>query len=283
MKRLLPASVFLSITLVLVSTLSASVAGSLNRPNPPNVSLTLGNPSNATSDPTNANNFLMSKQQYVQSFNNSHGGPNWVAWHLQASDIGNFPRGDFHVDNSLPSGFKHISKGDYTSSGFDRGHVCNSKDRTNSRANNDATFLMTNILPQKADNNQGPWARLEDFERSLATSGNELYIYAGAFGENGTIAGGKVNVPKTFWKIMVVLPRGNNDLSRISAGTRAIAICMPNRQGIRNRNWRTFVTTIRNIESATGYNFLSELSTSIQNGIETQTDSEGTGTGNPCQ
>lgn len=135
---------------------------------------------------------------------------------------------------------------------------------------------MSNILPQKADNNQGPWVKLENFERSLAQSGNELYIYA-PFGENGTTAHGKVNVPKTFWKIMIVLPKGNNDLSRINADTRAIAVCMPNKQGIQNRDWRTFVTNIRNIESATGYNLLSELSTSIQNAIETRTDSEGTG------
>jgi len=269
--------------LVLVFTLTASVAGSLNSSPQPNIGLALGNPSDATDDPSNADNFLMVKKQYVLSFNNSKGGPNWVAWHLQASDIGSFARGDFKVDNTLPSGFKHIKKADYNNSGFDRGHICNSKDRTNSRANNDATFLMTNILPQRPDNNQGPWVRLETFERSLAIAGNELYIYAGAFGENATIAGGKVNVPKTFWKVMVVLPRGNNDLSRINADTRAIAVCMPNRQGIRNRNWRTFVTSIRNVEAATGYDFLSPLSASIEDAIETQTDSEGTGTGNPCQ
>jgi len=141
---------------------------------------------------------------------------------------------------------------------------------------------MTNILPQRPDNNRGPWVKLENFERSLAVAGNELYIYAGAFGENDTIAGGKVNVPKTFWKVLVVIRRGNNDLSRINAETRTIAVCMPNRQGIRNRDWRTFVTSIRNIESATGYDLLSELSTGIQNALETKTDSEGTGTGNPC-
>ena len=100
-----------NVALVLVSTLSVSAAVSINT-QPPNVSLTLGNPSDATSDPSNADNFLMVKKQYVLSFNNSKGGPNWVAWHLQASDIGKFARGDFHVDNSLPSGFKHIKKAD---------------------------------------------------------------------------------------------------------------------------------------------------------------------------
>jgi hypothetical protein len=37
----------------------------------------------------------------------------------------------------------------------------------------------------RPDNNQGPWVKLENFERELATEGNELYIIAGAFGTGG--------------------------------------------------------------------------------------------------
>ncbi len=82
---------------------------------------------------------------------------------------------------------------------------------------------------------------------------------------------------------MVVIPTGNNDLSRIDNDTRVIAVCMPNRQGILNDPWQKYVTTARNVETVTGYNFLSEISTGVQNAIETRRDSEGTGTGNPCQ
>src|SRR5262249_20673608 len=126
-----------------------------------------------------------------------------------------------------------------------------------------------------------------------ANQGNELYLIAGAFGTGGTgkngakstIAAGKVNVPKTFWKVMVILPEGNNDLSRIKSNTRAIAICMPNKQGVRNVDWHTFVTTIRNVETATHFNFLSEVPVATQNAIETRRDSSATGPANtnPCQ
>ena len=261
------------------------------KPQPQSVNLVLGNPSNATTDTDEKDNFLLVKPQFILSFNNAKGGANWVAWHLQASDIGTVERGDFHVDTSLPEGFKRITKQDYTGSGYDRGHLCNSKDRTKNKQNNDATFNMTNILPQAADNNQGPWVKLENFGRELAGQGKELYIYAGAFGTGGTgkngfkntIADGDVNVPKVFWKVIVVLPRGNKDLSRINANTRAIAVCMPNKQGIRNTPWQKFVTTIRNVEAATGYDFLTSLSSDIQQAMETRKDSAGTGTGNPCQ
>jgi endonuclease G, mitochondrial len=86
-----------------------------------------------------------------------------------------------------------------------------------------------------------------------------------------------------FWKVLVVLPRGNSDLSRINNSTRTIAVCMPNKIGIRPHDWRRYVATVRNIEDATGYDFLSELSTTVQNALETVRDSEATNTGNPCQ
>jgi endonuclease G, mitochondrial len=282
---------FVAISAYPAGTSSRILGGEASQPPAQTVNLVLGNPSNATTDPDDKDNFLMVKPQFVLSFNNSKGGANWVAWHLQASDIGTVSRGQFHVDDSLPDGFKRITTGDYTGSGYDRGHLCNSKDRTKNKKNNDATFNMTNILPQAADNNQGPWVRLEDFGRVLAKQGNELYIYAGAAGTGGTgkkgfkrtIADDEVNVPKIFWKVMVILPRGNNDLSRIDEDTRAIAVCMPNKQGIRKDPWQKFVTTIRNVETATGYDFLTSLSSDIQQAIETRKDSAGTGTTNPCQ
>jgi endonuclease G, mitochondrial len=302
MKRI---SILLSI--LIVSSLALLPANSKTIPIRPqesvSVHLTLGNPSDATDDPSNRDNFLMVKRQYALSFNNGRGGPNWVSWHLQASDIGNQARAKtFSPDTTLPAGFKRVVTGDYTSTGFDRGHVCNSKDRTNTRANNDATFLLTNILPQAPGNNQGPWVRLENFERQLALQGNELYIVAGAFGEGGTgeikpknkprklvnateIANGKLTVPKTFWKVMVVLKRGTNDLSRINASTRVIAVCMPNKTQIRPHDWHRYITTVESVESATGYDLLSELPAGIQNSLAAKRDSTAVGaaSNNPCQ
>lgn len=204
--------------LVLVSTLTAPVAGSLNNPSPnPQASvslhLALGNPSDATKDVRNEDNFLMVKPQFALSFNNSKGGPNWVSWHLQASDVERAKRlNRFHPDTDLPEGFKRVVTGVYTNSEFERGHLCNSEDRTKTQKDNHATFAMTNILPQKADNNKGPWVKLESFSRKLLV-GNELYIVAGAFGTKGSIGATdrKVNIPRIFWKVVVVLPRGNND------------------------------------------------------------------------
>lgn len=249
--------------------------------------LTLGNPSDATDDPTNKDNFLMVKDQYALSYNNSRRGANWVSWHLEKTDVGKAKRlNKFHPDTDLPEGFTRIVTGNYTHSGYERGHLCNSEDRTRTQKDNHATFAMTNILPQAADNNKGPWVKLETFARTLTKQGNEVYIIAGAFGKTGSpISKNKITVPKTFWKVMVVLPKGENDLSRINKDTRAIAVCMPNINGIRPDPWQLYVTTIRKIEGLTGFDFLSELPKSTQDAIETRRDSAATAppSKNPCK
>ncbi|MCV4784831.1 DNA/RNA non-specific endonuclease, partial [Escherichia coli] len=82
-------------------------------------------------------------------------------------------------DTSLPNGWYQVTSQDYSGSGYDRGHMCPSGDRTNSVENNSATFLMTNMVPQLAANNQGPWEDFESYCRTLASQGNELYIFSG--------------------------------------------------------------------------------------------------------
>lgn len=92
------------------SDLRDRVASSINA-QPQSINC-FGNPSDATTDPDDRDNLLMIKHQFVLSFNNSKGGANWVAWHLQSSGIGNVDRGDFHVDTSLSEGFKRVTKQD---------------------------------------------------------------------------------------------------------------------------------------------------------------------------
>ena len=46
---------------------------------------------------------------------------------------------------------------------------------------NQETFLMSNMVPQAPNNNQGPWADLENFLRTLLPA-NEVYVIAGPAG-----------------------------------------------------------------------------------------------------
>ncbi|PWK28659.1 DNA/RNA endonuclease G (NUC1) [Arcicella aurantiaca] len=246
-----------------------------------NINLAMGNPSNATTAISNENNYLLEKPQYVMSYSRAKATSNWVSWYLNSASIGSTTRqNDFRNDTSLPSGWYQVTNTDYSGSGFDRGHMTPSGDRTSTVANNSATFLMTNMIPQAPDNNQGPWEGLESYLRGQLGSNQEIYIIAGSYGVGGTgsagtvstIAGGKITVPAQTFKIAVILPNGDDDANRVSTSTRVIAIIMPNVQGIRTNDWRTYRTTVDAIEAATGYNFLSNVPTAIQNVIEAQVD-----------
>jgi hypothetical protein len=134
---------------------------------------------------------------------------------------------------------------------------------------------MSNMLPQAAALNQQVWKDLEEYERYLAKSGSELYILAGGNGTAERIANGKVNVPAVCWKILVIMPNGNNDLQRINADTRVIAVSMPNRerQEIADSKWSQWITSVAQLEKTTGYDFLSTLPDNIERALEQKVDS----------
>jgi endonuclease G, mitochondrial len=123
--------------------------------------LPFGNPSEAGRAP---NNQLVLRPQFAASWNASKRIPNWVSWRLVASDIGDTERSQFYSDPEIST----PSPKDYTRSGYDRGHLCPSKDRSDTPENNKATFTMLNIFPQSPDCNRGPWEKAERFERDLA-------------------------------------------------------------------------------------------------------------------
>jgi len=254
----------------LTINLNISVASPSDNP------LLLGNPSNASADISNENNYLMVKPQYTLSYNRSRATPNWVAWRLDQSWLGSAPRqDDFRPDPDLPAGWYQVVPEDYRGSGYDRGHMCPSGDRTRSIVDNSATFLMTNFLPQLPANNQGPWEDFESYCRSLATQGYELYIFAGGYGNAGTIAQGRIVVPQYTWKVVLVLPNGDNDLQRINKGTRTIAILVPNQPPVnQNAPWRQFRVTVKHIEALTGYDFFSNVPKNTREIIKRRKDTQ---------
>jgi DNA/RNA endonuclease G (NUC1) len=123
--------------------------------------LALGNPSNASaSDP---NNYLLVNNYFVLSYNRDRAIPNWAAWRISRAELGDFPRPEpdpFRPDDRLPKSWKRVTPSDYAGSGFDRGHLSPSADRSASVEGMTETFLMTNMTPQTGDLNRGPWQKL---------------------------------------------------------------------------------------------------------------------------
>jgi endonuclease G len=246
---------------------------------PSEVHLTMGNPSDAAPFTTEPLNYLMEKPEFALSYHRDRGTPNWVSWHLSDEWVGSLTRVDtFRPDPAVPADWYRVQAFDYSFSGFDRGHMVPNADRDKETSIpiNQATFLMSNMIPQTPDNNQGPWADMENDLRALLPA-NELYIVAGGAGTGGTgsngfattVAGGHVTVPAQTWKVVLVLPKADgDDVSRVQASTRTIAVILPNIQGIRNDDWQNYLTTVDAVEALTGYDFFENVSDLMENAIE---------------
>jgi endonuclease G len=254
-------------------------------PYPPDVHLTMGNPSDATASLMDPDNYLMMKPTYALSYNRDKGTPNWVSWHLDSSWFGTLARVDtFRADPKVPPDWYRVQDTDFAGSGFDRGHMTPNADRDNQNRIpiNQETYLMSNMVPQAPDNNQGPWAQLEgDLRAEITNSNEEMYIVSGPLGIGGSgsnggtttsLAGGHVAVPAYTWKVALVLPQGEDDISRATCASKTIAVLMPNKQGIRTDDWHKYLTSVNAIEGLTGYHFFSNLPEAVQNCVKAGTN-----------
>ena len=223
-------------------------------------------------EPVDANasdDFIIRRDQYTASYNRVRNIPNWVSYDLDATHFGAEDRCDcFTMDSQLPSSFTSYTTADYTGAGafhgygVDRGHLARSFDRTSASLDNATTFYFSNIIPQAADLNQGPWAEMENDLGNLARSQNkEVYIITGASGSKGTVKDeGVITIPGSVWKVAVIMPRdqGIEDIDELS-DFEIIAVIMPNEPGVRNVAWESYKTTVDAVEALSGYDLLALL------------------------
>ena len=227
-----------------------------------NIDISNNNPSQA--DSKNLSNLLIVKEEYTLSYNCSKGIANWVGWHTSENDLGDLSRSDdFREDNSLPKKCYQVDEKDYRNSGYDRGHLMPSGDRTKSKSANSSSFLMVNMIPQHPDNNRQIWRALEIYSRDLVEQGFTLHSFAGGNGQIKTINKGKISVPKYTWKVIL--------FENSKAGeVKAIAVIMPNSEKVKKTDWTDYLVTVDKVESVTGYDFFAYLSDDVEEVIESE-------------
>jgi hypothetical protein len=148
-----------------------------------------------------------------------------------------------------------------------------------------ATFVMTTIVPQSNESNAGAWNQLELYARFLVTDkGKELYIVAGPQGIRGegrngfknTIADGKVTVPNRVWKVILVLDANDHDqdIERVDANTRLIAVIMPNDRSVPQDHWWQYRVSVKDVAEITGYTFFDQVPADIINPLKEEVDTE---------
>lgn len=113
----------------------------------------------------------------------------------------------FHADSRLTNTPR---PGDYTGSGYDKGHMVASDDASTSDEMYE-TFLMTNMTPQEPTLNQQSWRLLEDsIRRQFLAENVDYWVVTVALYKAPTKYIGKnIPVPKGYWKI-VYRPTGTD-------------------------------------------------------------------------
>lgn len=204
--------------------------------------LPVGVPNISGASTVSTTNYLAVKKGYIMSYNGVEGRANWVGWTLRRSDLGPVDRSNrFREDSNLPRGFKRVDNDDYRESGYDRGHLCNSEDRTSSEFLNEETFLMSNMIPQTPELNRGPFKFLEAYCRKLVLKkGQELLIYSGGIGAKGRLTSG-VPIPMYCWKA-------------VYTPAEVLYVLFPNERTL-EKNWKKYLVTKDRLEKMTGFQF----------------------------
>ena len=194
-------------------------------------------------------------------YDEDHEQPLWVAYHLTKEELyGTANRKDnFRSDPSIPTGSATLA--DYTSSGYDRGHLIPAADQGWSEEAMSDSFYMSNMSPQEAQFNRGIWSTLEATVRNFADTEGEIYVVTGPILTDGpykTIGKNKVTVPKNYYK--VILDYAEPDF-------KAIGFVLPNEGS--SKRVESFATTVREVEQLTNLDFFHLLPDELEEKLET--------------
>jgi len=160
--------------------------------------------------------------------------------------------------------------------------MCPHSDRAKSKESSKATFVMTNIVPQSAENNQRAWNQLENYLRDLVEHhGKVCYIVAGPAGMGGvgrdgpadrTPRGGVV-VPKVTWKVVLVLDEDVSDPSALDedSSIRLFAAVVPNDR-TPGEEWSGYRQTVAQVEALTGYSFFDRAPADLIGPLKSEPD-----------
>ena len=207
--------------------------------------------------------------RWFDGFSSNNNGWNRNKWRQGETFNGYGGTGDpFQPDPVLPEALR-INLGDYSGSGYQRGHLLGSADRLNSKEANGQTFYLSNIHPQLGGfNGQGVWLDLESFIRnSYDTSSfrDTLYVVkGGTISEGNYKMVGRLACPKYFYMAILSFAKKH---AKYNSGYSAIAFWMEhkaNSDGVSSK----YAITIDELERLTGIDFFCNLPDDIENAVE---------------
>lgn len=159
---------------------------------------------------------------------------------------------------------------------YARGHQIPNADRNGNNNMQSQTYFATNSTPQIQNKfNASIWSTLEGDVRTVASATDTVYVITGASFRK---AGGSesityihpkadetkdVPVPNYYWKVLLKVKWDGNTVSSASA----IGVWLPHQQ-YNNNDYSSYVKSVDEIESYTGYDFFTNLPSSVQTAAE---------------
>lgn len=150
----------------------------------------------------------LQKSRFLVYYNIDRNCPALVVWALSKSDLGHHrrPAGQsFLTDHACPR--PRAKSSDFIRTGYQRGHLCPSADRSASVELMRATFVMSNVAPMCPDLNMQGFAQAEEHSRALAWANHRCLLMAGAFFSSDSLRylnKSSVGIPDSFFRACIV-------------------------------------------------------------------------------
>jgi endonuclease G len=218
---------------------------------------------------------------YAVGFSAEYNQPLWAAYQVSKAkrDV-DYERFPFFVDDVRLPVANRIGSETFGLN-YDRGHLAPNAaiNRQFAKLSQMETFLMSNILPQKADLNQGVWQKLEakilsDYAGAKVGSvrANHVWVIVGPIFDGAPTFitrpnGMQIAVPTAFYCILVRPFRYPQE----EPGNSQYLTFIFGQDTPRNASIGTqYVSSINAVESRTGLNFLPALSNLMESRIENE-------------
>ena len=202
---------------------------------------------------------ILKRKGYTLSYNADYKTPQWVAWELTKKETkGKEGRTNKFLPDPDVRGAKAYT-GDYTKSGYDRGHMAPAADMKWNKQAMEESFYMSNICPQNPNLNRGDWNEMEIQCRKWAETYGDIYIVAGPIlyrGHHKQIGAHRVTVPEAFFKVVLCM----------KGEPKAIGFIYKNGDG--NRPKGDYVNTVDEVERITGIDFFPSLPDETERRVE---------------
>lgn len=208
---------------------------------------------------------LVQHTWFALGYAEDHEQAEWVAYELTRDHLNEKwaerpntfrPDPDVHTESATPR--------DYTSSGYDKGHLCPAADMSFDAQAIDETFFMSNMSPQVPAFNMGIWRELEELTRDWARRFKRLYVVTGPVLSQqglGQIGFSKVTVPAAYYKVLLAPDQ-----------QRAIAFILPNQ--VSEKLVTDFACSIDKVEERTGIDFFPSLLKGLGEELEGSLDKD---------